>query len=159
MIFVTVGEQLPFDRLIKLIDQWNTSSRQDVFAQIGRSKLKPSHIAYQDFLSPEDFADKFQTAELIIAHAGMGTIITALEMGKPLLVMPRQASKGEHRNDHQFATAKRFTNRGISVALDDAELIHHLTCLEVTKVLSKNNAYASRSSNLINTIRGFVFDD
>lgn len=158
MIFVTVGEQLPFDRLVRIVDQWKAVSGQEVFAQIGKTHYKPSYIGYQDFLSPEDFADKFRSAEVIIAHAGMGTIITALEMGKPLLVMPRQASKGEHRNDHQFATAKRFINRGVSVALNDMELSHHLTCLETTKVLSQKED-SSSSVNLINTIRNFVFDD
>ncbi len=53
-----------------------------------------------------------QAATAIVAHAGMGTILTALEMGKPLLVMPRRAALGEHRNDHQLATASRFAELG-----------------------------------------------
>ena len=46
-------------------------------------------------------------AAAIVAHAGMGTILTALETGKRLLVMPRRAALGEHRNDHQLATVSR----------------------------------------------------
>ena len=53
----------------------------------------------------------------------MGTILTALELGKPLLVMPRRAALGEHRNDHQLATVRRFAELGsVEVALDESEL-------------------------------------
>ena len=43
--------------------------------------------------------------QVVIAHDEMGSIITALEMGKPIVVMPRRAELGEHRNDHQVAAA------------------------------------------------------
>jgi len=53
----------------------------------------------------------------------MGTIITALELDKPILVMPRRGDLGETRNDHQLATARRLHALGlIEVALDEAEL-------------------------------------
>ena len=63
-------------------------------------------------MSPKECTDRMVAADAIIAHAGMGTILTALEMGKPLLVMPRRAELGEHRNDHQLATAMRFADLG-----------------------------------------------
>jgi len=59
----------------------------------------------------------------VIAHCGMGSILSALSLGKPILVMPRSAEQGEHRNDHQFATAQRFSDQpGVTVAWDEAEL-------------------------------------
>jgi UDP-N-acetylglucosamine transferase subunit ALG13 len=62
-------------------------------------------------------------AELVVAHAGMGSIITALRYQRPLLIMPRRAALGEHRNDHQVATAKWLIDRpGIEVAWDESEL-------------------------------------
>ena len=159
MIFVTVGEQLPFDRLIRTIDEWKATSSEEVFAQVGKSQWKPLHINYRDFLSPQDFTEKFLSADIIIGHAGMGTIITAIEMGKPLLVMPRQASKGEHRNDHQYATAKRFMNRGIIVAMNEMELNHKLNCLNEIRSEFKKNADLRNYTDLIKLIRGFAFDD
>ena len=66
-------------------------------------------------------------ADAIVAHAGMGTILTALELGKPLLVLPRRASLGEHRNEHQLATARRFADTGrLAVAFDESELAQRL---------------------------------
>lgn len=124
MIFVTVGGQLPFDRLVHTVDQWaRRLQREDVFAQVGKSSNPPDYIQWKRFLSPPDFQSKAREAQVIIAHAGMGSILTALEFGKPIVVMPRRAHLGEHRNDHQWATVKHL-GRGvdISVAADEDEL-------------------------------------
>lgn len=157
MIFVTVGEQLPFDRLVRTVDEWAAVTGKEVFAQTGRSDWKPIHIAHKESLSPEEFKEKFLAAEVIIAHAGMGTIITALDLGKPILVMPRQTLLGEHRNDHQFATAKRFLALNyVSVAFDEAELRGKLDNLEEIVVGQKGKTIIGPSPLLIKTIRDFI---
>jgi hypothetical protein len=57
----------------------------------------------------------------------MGTILSALELGTPTLVMPRRAALGEHRNDHQMATARWFADLGgVTVAFDEAQLLERL---------------------------------
>jgi UDP-N-acetylglucosamine transferase subunit ALG13 len=128
VIFVTVGGQLPFDRLVHAVDQWATQQqRADVFAQIGKSTSPPKHIQWQRFLSPPDFQSKAREAQVIIAHAGMGSILTALEFGKPIVLMPRRAHLGEHRNDHQWATVQHLSKDvGVVVATDEDELLDQL---------------------------------
>ena len=128
VIFVTVGGQLPFDRLVRAVDQWAfQEGRTDVFAQIGESSKPPTHIEWQRFLAPPDFQSKAREAEVIIAHAGMGSILTALEFGKPIVLMPRRKHLGEHRNDHQWATVKHLSQDvGIVVAEDEDALIAEL---------------------------------
>lgn len=109
MIFVTVGTQLPFDRLIASIDQWaGASGRQDVFAQTGMGTYQPAHMESKPKITPAECRQHFEEAEIVVAHAGMGTIISAIEAGKPLVIMPRLMEFGEHRNDHQVATCERF---------------------------------------------------
>ncbi len=132
MIFVTVGGQLPFDRLIRAVDGWSAArGRTDVEAQIGDGKFEPAHVRYHRFLSPGDFRLAATRADAIVAHAGMGTILLALELGKPILVMPRRAADGEHRNDHQLATARSLSSRGlVTVAADEHELLSLLDQLE-----------------------------
>jgi UDP-N-acetylglucosamine transferase subunit ALG13 len=128
MIFVTVGTQLPFDRLIRAVDSWAAQNPEiEVFAQIGPSEFRPGHIESVDFVTP-DVADRyFRKADLIVSHAGMGSIITALKYRKPLLMLPRKASFGEHRNDHQMATAKWLgTRNGITVAWSEDEVARYL---------------------------------
>lgn len=109
MIFVTVGTQLPFDRLIAAVDRWaKNSGRNDIFAQTGEGRFQPSHMSWEQKLTPGECRRCVDEAEIIVAHAGMGTIISAIEAGKPLVILPRLLEFGEHRNDHQVATCERF---------------------------------------------------
>jgi UDP-N-acetylglucosamine transferase subunit ALG13 len=109
----------------------------------------------QRFIDPTEFRKRVESASLVIAHAGMGSIITALELGKQIIVMPRRANLGEHRNDHQVATAKRFAEQGrIMVALNEQELFDKLDRLEVSDELDRLDSQASLQ--LIDTIRMFI---
>ena len=157
MIFVTVGEQLPFDRLIKTVDKWASISGKDVFAQTGKSEQKLKHIAYKQFINPMEFKDKIKNSELIVAHAGMGTIITALEFGKPILVMPRKAALGEVRSDHQIASAKYFKSLNyVEVAFDEIDLMNKLNNFEKIVHKLKKKKEIDASQLLIKTIRDFI---
>ena len=157
MIFVTVGEQLPFDRLIKVVDECALSLDGDIFAQIGQSTLQPQHILYEKFLDPLQFNKMFEDADIVIGHAGMGTIITALELGTPVIIMPRKASLGEHRNDHQLATAKRFeTFNLVSVVFDETELKRVLLALQKGKIASGKIERCEPDHALIDVIRRFI---
>src|ERR671918_56534 len=85
VIFVTVGSDEPFDRLIQAVDNWaGQVGRQDVFAQIGRSRVRPRYIESTAFLDPPTFGVRLRSADVVVSHAGMGTILTALSYTKPL---------------------------------------------------------------------------
>lgn len=158
VIFVTVGSSEPFDRLICAVDEWaGLRGRGDVFAQVGRSRYRPRHIEAVQFLDPRDFRARVCSARVVVAHAGMGSIIMALEIGKPIVVMPRRAHLGETRSDHQFATAKQFAQRRqLAVAFDEQELIAKLDQAEMPREASQISGEASPL--LISTIRAFIED-
>lgn len=101
MIFVAVGTQFPFDRLIRCVDEWAAQHDQAVCAQIAQGEYIPKHACWERFMTADAFNQHLQKAELIISHAGMGNIISALESQKPIIVMNRQSEWGEHRNNHQ----------------------------------------------------------
>jgi UDP-N-acetylglucosamine transferase subunit ALG13 len=147
-----VGVQLPFDRLIHAMDQWAADSHcDDVFAQVGRSTYKPQHLTFKSFISPAEFRQLVERADVVVAHAGMGTILTASELGKPILVMPRRAALGEHRNDHQLATIAGLQQRKIiTVATDETELISELS--KIAKSSTRSAIPEVASSELISHI-------
>lgn len=123
MILVTVGTQLPFDRLISAVDRYAADLTEPVFAQIGRSTLRPRNMSWERFVDPVELEKRFAEARLIVAHAGIGTVLSAMRHGKPLVVLPRRASLGEHRNDHQLSTIMALKGQvGIHVARDETEL-------------------------------------
>lgn len=159
MIFVTVGGQLPFDRLVGLVDAWaERTGRPDVFAQIGPGGHPPRHLAWQELLTPAECRQRMLEAEAIVGHAGMGTILTALDLGRPLVVMPRLARHGEHRNDHQIGTARCFAESGeVRVAFDEGELhdaLDHLKELPVPRAGGHRPA-----PGLLDRIRRFALED
>lgn len=158
MIFVTVGTQLPFDRLISAVDEWAGSAPgREVFAQVGPSRQAPRHISHAQFIPPEECSELMAAAEAIVAHAGIGTILTALELGKPVLVMPRRADLGEHRNDHQLATARRLAKLGkVNVAFDETELAARLDELGDRAPLAR--IAQSAPVELLAGLRAFVLD-
>jgi UDP-N-acetylglucosamine transferase subunit ALG13 len=124
MIFVTIGCALPFDRLITAMDSWAaTHPETGIFAQIGAATLTPAHMPHRRLLSPVQYRARVAQSRVIVAHAGMGSIITACQLGKPIVLLPRRAEAREHTTDHQLATARRFRHvPGIFVADDIAEL-------------------------------------
>jgi UDP-N-acetylglucosamine transferase subunit ALG13 len=156
MIFVTVGTDGPFDRLVGAVDDWaRLTAREDVYAQIGSSKLQPRHLRYVRFLEPTEFRDRFKSASVVISHAGMGTILTALHNRKPLLVMPRRAALGEQRNDHQLATAQRLLQLGkVVVAFDESQLRAKLETIDELAAAAPIGPYAQ--PELIAAIRDFI---
>lgn len=156
MIFVTVGTQGQFNRLIRAVDEWaGLKGRTDVFAQTGQSDYRPKYIGAKAFIDADEFRKNVEAADVVISHAGMGTIITALELGKQIVVMPRRAELGEHRNNHQVATAKQFGGRAaVSVVADEKALTEALDKLEPAAGGARLGSQAS--PDLINAIRIFI---
>ncbi|MGO1499889.1 MAG: glycosyltransferase [Marinobacter sp.] len=111
MIFVTVGTQLHFDRLVKMVDTWaGRHPEEDVFIQTGKTAYTIKNCRASCFIDHDEWQCCFEQADRVISHAGVGTILKSLAYAKPLIVMARHAALGEHRNDHQRATAARFTS-------------------------------------------------
>lgn len=127
MILVTVGTQLPFDRLVKAVDTFAKDLSKPVLAQIGRGSYTPQNMKWIKNIEPKDFDKVFRDATIIVSHAGIGTVLTAKRFGKPIILVPRKAALGEHRNDHQLATVSQLAGRpGIYVAHTDDDLRNYL---------------------------------
>lgn len=136
MIFLTVGTVFPFNRLVNAVDQAiaNGLITSSVFAQVGDTDLKPDNMEYARMLSKDDFKRNMAESEYLISHAGIGSIVTALELNKRMLVMPRLKRLGEHVNDHQVFTAQRFESLGhVLAAYDVSELSVKLKEIESFK--------------------------
>ena len=117
MIFATVGTQLPFPRLIDALDALAPDLDEEIVAQVGPSDRTWANIRTHATLPPGEFQDLFRAARVVVAHAGIGSILSARQWQKPLIILPRRFAMGEHRNDHQIATARQVADlTGIHVA-------------------------------------------
>lgn len=110
MIFVTVGTQkFPMNRLIKKVDEIAVDFPEDTFfMQIGNSDYIPRHVRYEKFINKETFQSYIENSNLIISHAGVGSIMAGVQIGKKVIVIPRLKRYGEHVDDHQVEIAEAF---------------------------------------------------
>jgi len=158
MIFLTVGTQFPFDRLVKAIDQaaGKNGFNEKIFAQVGTSSYQPCSFDAVPSMEKEVFDRHIHEASAIIGHAGMGTITMAMENQKPLLVMPRLKKYGEVVNDHQVAIAKEFEKLGhILVANTEDEIpetIKQLKSFEPKPRKVQTKAVIDRISKFLNEL-------
>jgi UDP-N-acetylglucosamine transferase subunit ALG13 len=161
LIFVTVGSLFPFDRLILAADAVAAAHPElEFFAQVGDSEVKPAHMRFAKLLDRGEFKALTSRARVLVAHAGMGSIITAMELGIPIIIVPRRFDQGEHNTDHQAATAHALGDRdGIIVCEDEAKLGDLIQAALATgsrdAVLAKAAppAFTSRIAEWINTPR------
>lgn len=159
MIFVTVGTQLPFDRLISAVSDWAVRNpSQKVVAQTGAGRADFPGILCQPTLDQTAFRATLEAAEIVIAHAGMGSILMAAEAGKPIIIMPRRADIGEHRNDHQSDTAAEMAAlSNVHVVKDAAQLGQTLTTLLQQAPASAAVLSSSAQPQLLAALRDFIW--
>ncbi|EWG99642.1 hypothetical protein Q427_23770 [Halomonas sp. BC04] len=116
-VLFAAGTQFPFPRLDQVVLSV-AHERPDwplVYQAGPGAALEPfktlANLVVQPLFDAEHYQRLFGEAELVVTHAGMGNILACLEQSKPFLMMPRRASLGEHRNDHQQDTAEAISAR------------------------------------------------
>ena len=158
LIFASVGSMLPFERLVKAVDDWALANpSRDVFIQIGDTKYEPKHAPFARMIPITEYRQRLRDCHLFVAHVGMGSILQALEDQKQTLMLARHREWGEHTTDHQLHTAKRFGHMpGLKVA-DTVEELHHYMSVLLEVPLTIGGAISNRASpELIAGVRGFL---
>ncbi len=143
MIFVTVGTQLPFNRLLKAMNEWATQTNEPVIAQTNDTENHWAHLECYESLKEADFTHFINEARIIVAHAGIGSIMSALKAKKPIIVMPRLAYLGEHRNEHQLSTTMALHKEGYIHAAYDEKMLKELLEAPLLPPLRSINSFTS----------------
>ena len=161
MIFVTVGNHFQgFNRLLRKVDEIASSTSHDILIQKGYSAYCPKSARYFDFVPIQTAMEYIRTSELVISHAGIGTIILCKEYGIPLIIFPRRKKYGEHGTDHQVEIAHAIEERKD----DHIFIVYEEDQLEakIAEVLAKREKPVPGTNvgraNLIRTIRAFIED-
>ncbi len=159
MIFAAVGTQkFPFNRLIKQLDGYAAGEMlqgEEIFAQTGTCTYNPNHMNYTENLAKSDFEEKIKSCSLLITHSGVGTIISGVRAGKPVIVVPRLKKYGEHVDDHQLDIAKAFSEMGLVIMCGEEDDLYEL----IKKSRSfKPSGYESGRSHALKVIRAFLKD-
>ncbi|MCI2285469.1 hypothetical protein L3081_21325 [Colwellia sp. MSW7] len=69
MIFITTGTQFPFERLLKIMDEWaQENSETEVIAQVGLTEFKSKFIESYDYLTPVIYESYVKKANVLVGH-------------------------------------------------------------------------------------------
>ena len=122
-VLVAVGTQLAFDRLVDEMDRLAPALGVPVIAQAGPGRGGWKNLEWAPSFPAAEFAALAAGARAIVGHAGIGTLLTARAHGRPAILLPRRAALGEHRNEHQLATARALEGRaGVLIAWEAEEI-------------------------------------
>ncbi len=127
MIFVTVGGMHGFERLVREMDRIAGELDERIVMQIGATDCEPRNCEYFRFAPKEEVDRLHSDARVTVSHAGIGTILAALEHHKPIIIMPRMKKYGEAIDDHQLEIAREMQAQGLPVVCDVANLAAALT--------------------------------
>lgn len=131
MIFVILGTQdKPFTRLIELVEAIKQENiiQEDVIVQSGTTKYDSKDLKIVPFMDMQQFNDTITKANYVIAHGGVGTIMTCLNNHKKVIALPRLGNYGEHENDHQLQIVESFAASGYILGCNDK--VSLIQCIE-----------------------------
>ncbi len=158
MIFCIVGSQkFQFERLIREMDRLKGEGiiQDEVVAQIGVCPYEPKHLNWQRFMDKETFDQNIAACDVLVTHAGEGSIMTGLLKGRKVIAVPRYARFGEHLNDHQLQIARAMEKLGCLINVEDIAklqgVFEHLDEYEL-------KPYECQQATIIKTICDFIGD-
>ena len=120
--FVSVGNAMqPFTRLLDAVAGIANRLPQPLVIQNGRTPFRRHGCVVVEFVGMEEFDSLIQGSQLLILHAGAGTVIHAVQARKVPVVMPRRAAYGEHVDDHQLEFAQELERAGKAIVALEPE--------------------------------------
>ena len=118
MILVLLGtQQHKFDRLLKIIDN---IVDEKVIVQIGNNDydFKNNNVSKIDFFTEVELEEMYTSADILITHGGVGSILNGLKHEKKILALPRKKEYKEHVNDHQQEIVNKLVKNNHILELD-----------------------------------------
>lgn len=95
---------------------------ESVLWQTGCTDLSGLDLPGRVTVPSVELAQAMAEADLVIAHAGVGSALSSLAMGKCPVLLPRLAAYGEHVDNHQLMVAQHLATRGLAVVCDPNRL-------------------------------------
>lgn len=92
--------------------------RVEVLWQTGDTDTTDLAVEGHYAIPDRDLTQAMREADVVVAHAGVGTALAALEVGKCPVLVPRRLAHGEHVDDHQTQIARELGARGLSRSVE-----------------------------------------
>jgi UDP-N-acetylglucosamine transferase subunit ALG13 len=112
----------PFPRLLDWVADAQVKLGFEAIVQRGSTPARPP-LETIEFLPAEELESFMLAADVVVCHAGPGTLSLASRCGHRPIVVARDPKHGEHVDDHQMRYARRLFEEG---TIDLAQSSEHL---------------------------------
>lgn len=118
MTLVTLGTQhQEFTRLLDYIEK--SDLKGEIIVQAGYTKYESKRMKIFDFISYDEMEKYIDKSDLVITHAGTGSIVMPLKKDKKVIACARLSKFGEHVDDHQVELVDVFYSEGYILKIDE----------------------------------------
>lgn len=155
-LFVPLGTQkFPFNRLIEALNglvEKGLYKPEEIVMQSSIYEVEPKFTHYE-LIPASQFDELIDSAQLVITHSGVNSIISCMKRKKPLIIVPRLKMYGEHVDNHQVEIAELMKQKFDVVVVED------LSKLEEAIGEAKHHEYktwVSHNEELVSAIRDLV---
>ncbi len=135
-VVVSLGtfKDIGFERLVRRLLEILPPDA-DVLWQTGDTDVSGLAITGHHALPERELSEAIRAADVLVAHAGVGTALAAFEVGTCPILVPRRLAHGEHVDDHQIQIAGELSRRGLALTVDADDLtLDHLSIAAGTRV-------------------------
>lgn len=138
---VSVGtqEDYGFDRLFRAVVPL-LSDFDEVLWQTGPQDVSGYGIDGRPGVPHHELQAAVAESDVVIAHAGTGAALTAIDAGKTPILVPRLARFAEHVDDHQVQIATELDRRGLALMRSPEQLSSEDLYLAASRVVNKVTA-------------------
>jgi UDP-N-acetylglucosamine transferase subunit ALG13 len=124
VIFVTAGTlHYPFDRMLHAVAA--LPGDEEVVVQCAAPWQASARVRWIRDLPYDELAAYMRDARVVVSHAGVGSVLTALRLGRRPVVVPRLERYGEAVDDHQLAFGRKLAELGHVVLVEDPRTLAH----------------------------------
>lgn len=119
-LFITVGtvHKFQFKRLVDLVESALLESDSVVW-QVGNLESEIQSGQVHKEMTDSEFSRNLRSADVVISHAGVGSILNTLDAGKYPILIPRLSKHDEHIDDHQFEIASLVASFNLAQVVTD----------------------------------------
>lgn len=153
MTLVTLGTQhQEFTRLLDYIEK--SDLKGEIIVQAGYTKYESKRMKIFDFISYDEMEKYIDKSDLVITHAGTGSIVMPLKKDKKVIACARLSKFGEHVDDHQVELVDVFYSEGYILKIDEDtslnEVLKNIKDFKPKKFVSNTEKFIENLEQEIN---------
>lgn len=120
-VTVSLGSELwpftrPIDRVRGLLPD------ADITWQVGVTEYLVDGVPLTQWLPADELRAAIRESDVAVMHAGVGSVLVALEEGKIPVILPRRKHHMEMVDDHQTEVAALLHSRNLAISVDPDDL-------------------------------------